>query len=400
MCLAPKLTFSTTPGLLCLHRYRASQHRHHLETGSRATSWPLRDLAFRSFRLTRCPGDSGALKVEKHVETVQGKGWCALFMARDERTARCREERTHCRGSGNSHYLCAWVRGPRRLASHSVQQGPGDDGAQVLGEQWSGTLLLSGHVDSDLSWTKHGTWRQKTLVWLSSMPRPGKCWTSLCLSLLFCQSTSIMVLWRGLIEMWKCLAELLAGARVLCSPLPISLGVAWKFAQGTWEKLQSFPQFSLYSHAVLVYGKGARLEWGLGVTLVGQHFSKCGPQTNSICIPYSPVENAGSQAPSLAESGTLGWDTPFYVFTRSLGDLRTATSEPQRADSWGVPRDGGVFACTGRLWGMSAVADPMCSSGRWGRVTMKRWLSGGHCAEGIPAAYSLTESNFGKIKKC
>lgn len=89
-------------------------------------------------------------------------------------------------------------------------------------------------------------------------------------------------------------------ARVLCSPLPISLGVAWKFAQGTWKKLQAFPQFSLYSHAVLAYGKGARLEWGAGYHPAGQHFSKRGPQTNSICITYSLVENAESQAPSLA----------------------------------------------------------------------------------------------------
>lgn len=83
----------------------------------------------------RCPGDSGALKVETHVETVQGKGYCALFTARDERMARRREARKHCGGSGNSHYLCVRVRGPRHLAWHSSQQGPRDEGAQVLGEE-------------------------------------------------------------------------------------------------------------------------------------------------------------------------------------------------------------------------------------------------------------------------
>lgn len=49
--------------------------------------------------------------------------------------ARRREARKHCGGSGNSHYLCVRVRGPRHLAWHSSQQGPRDEGAQVLGEE-------------------------------------------------------------------------------------------------------------------------------------------------------------------------------------------------------------------------------------------------------------------------
>lgn len=112
-------------------------------------------------------------------------------------------------------------------------------------------------------------------------------------------------------------------ARVPCSPLPILLGVAWKFAQGTWKKLQSFPQFPLYSHAVLAYGKGAHLEW-------------VAPRPTASASPTVLLKMQNLRLLLLllpAESGTLGWDTPFYVFMRSLGDLRTTTSEPQRSDS-------------------------------------------------------------------
>lgn len=108
-------------------------------------------------------------------------------------------------------------------------------------------------------------------------------------------------------------------ARVPCSPLPILLGVAWKFAQGTWKKLQSFPQFPLYSHAVLAYGKGAHLEW-------------VAPRPTASVSPTVLLKMQNLRLLPLllpAESGTLGWDTPFYVFMRSLGDLRTTTSEPQ-----------------------------------------------------------------------
>lgn len=112
-------------------------------------------------------------------------------------------------------------------------------------------------------------------------------------------------------------------ARVPCSPLPILLGVAWKFAQGTWKKLQSFPQFPLYSRAVLAYGKGAHLEW-------------VAPRPTASVSPTVLLKMQNLRLLPLllpAESGTLGSDTPFYVFMRSLGDLRTTTSEPQRSDS-------------------------------------------------------------------
>lgn len=52
-----------------------------------------------------------------------------------------------------------------------------------------------------------------------------------------------------------------SSTHALWSLLPISLGVAWKFAQGTWEKLKPFPQSSLFPYAVLADGEGVSLKW-------------------------------------------------------------------------------------------------------------------------------------------
>lgn len=157
------------------------------------------------------------------------------------------------------------------------------------------------------------------------MPRPGRCWTacaSVCSSVKG-GSASIVVLWWGLIKMWKCLAEQLARHVFRAAHCPSCWVWPGSLLRGHGRNYKSFPQFPLYSRAVLAYGKGAHLEW-------------VAPRPTASVSPTVLLKMQNLRLLPLllpAESGTLGWDTPFYVFTRSLGDLRTATSEPQRSDS-------------------------------------------------------------------
>ena len=95
-----------------------------------------------------------------------------------------------------------------------------------------------------------------------------------------------------------------------------------------------------------------------------------------------------------------GMGSTILFFTSSLGDLRTTTLATWRSHTWEMPcGGGGIFACTW-LWSMSFEADPKCSGGYWGHVTIKWSLRGSHCAEDTQAANSLTRSNFLQIKKC